>query len=116
MCLLCVDGRFSHIWSQFIWVISTPTVPYNTSLVWYAHFEMYSYEEMNTSIILLGCSGSLLCSRGTQHTYIHNIIYIIIIHTHNYTCTHIATYIPTYIRTHFANFIYSCNEVRCTIM
>ena len=22
----------------FIWVISTPTVPYNTPLVWYVHF------------------------------------------------------------------------------
>ena len=26
----------------FIWVISTPTVLYNTPLVWYAHFVFYN--------------------------------------------------------------------------
>ena len=30
----------------FIWVISTPTVPYNTPLVWYVHFVFTVYSQL----------------------------------------------------------------------
>ena len=35
----------------FIWVISTPTVPYNTPLVWYVHFVFTVYSQLASSYI-----------------------------------------------------------------
>ena len=46
------------LWSAdhtFIMVISSPTVPYNTPLVWYAHFIFYSvamYTDTTTLLVM----------------------------------------------------------------
>ena len=70
-------AMYLTLWSAnhtFIRVISTPTVPYNASLVWYAHF-IFTVKASSWKYIMLASviSSAVTVQGGTYIMYVSNL-------------------------------------------